>query len=243
MASNVDIRGPLPHLSESEGALLSLVEDDSQDAVALSDKEALILELYRKSGELELEKEFLSQEPGSYSGEDVEAQLAVAERELLEARATHTVRRKAINTILMADPILKAVHLKANSPPEREYRALLKLINRRDILSLVHENLAAAHDLTLKNLSDMEVENMELIEKNRALTQELLGLARQQDAWKEGLEDTGLAAQLEGLEKDRRKVQARWEIMQNIASAIVVGSGVNWAENADLRALVLDEED
>lgn len=51
--------------------------------------------------------------------EDAEEQLPVAERELLEARATFTVRRKATESILMTDPILKAVHSKAASPAER----------------------------------------------------------------------------------------------------------------------------
>jgi hypothetical protein len=53
------------------------------------------------------------------SGENADEQLAIAERELLEARSTYTVRRKAVHTILMTDPILKAVHLKATTPAER----------------------------------------------------------------------------------------------------------------------------
>ena len=53
------------------------------------------------------------------SGDNVEEQLAVAEREFLQTRSTYTVRRKAARTILMTDPILKAVHLKTTSPPER----------------------------------------------------------------------------------------------------------------------------
>lgn len=51
--------------------------------------------------------------------EDVEQQIAIAERELLEARATYSVRKKAVETVLMTDPSLKAVHLKAVSPAER----------------------------------------------------------------------------------------------------------------------------
>lgn len=58
-------------------------------------------------------------EPELLSGEDVEEQLSIAERELLEARATYTVKRKAITSVLMTDPTLKAVHLKATSPAER----------------------------------------------------------------------------------------------------------------------------
>lgn len=49
----------------------------------------------------------------------MEEQLRVAERELLEARATYSVRRKAVETVLMTDPSLKAVHLRAASPAER----------------------------------------------------------------------------------------------------------------------------
>lgn len=45
--------------------------------------------------------------------------LATAERELLDARATYTVRKKAVNTVLITDPILKAVHLKGTTPAER----------------------------------------------------------------------------------------------------------------------------
>ena len=61
----------------------------------------------------------LSPEPEYLSGDNVEEELARAEREFLEARATYSVRRKAAETILMTDPILKAVHLKAATPPER----------------------------------------------------------------------------------------------------------------------------
>lgn len=52
-------------------------------------------------------------------GDDVEDQLRVAEQELLEARASYTIRRRAIETVLMTDPVLKAVHLKATTPAER----------------------------------------------------------------------------------------------------------------------------
>lgn len=46
-------------------------------------------------------------------------ELVTAERELLDARATYTVRKKAVNTVLITDPILKAVHLKGATPAER----------------------------------------------------------------------------------------------------------------------------
>jgi hypothetical protein len=193
----------------------------------------------------------------TFSGEDAEAQLAIAERELLEARSTYTVRRKAVQTILMTDPILKAVHLKATTPAERyvpkipgldhglieKYdRALLHLLNRRDVLTLAHENLASAHDLVIKQISDIEVENLEINRENQQLVRQLLELTKQDSSWREKLEDSQLF-QLEELEVDLKSRKAQWETMKNIASAVVVGSGLNWADDDMLRALVIDESD
>ncbi|PKX92182.1 centromere protein H [Aspergillus novofumigatus IBT 16806] len=230
----------LPHLSPGEVSLLDLAADDPRDVVTLSDKEALILQLYNQIQELELEKALLEQELEPASGDNPDEQLAIAERELLEARATYTVRRKAISTVLMTDPTLKAVHLKATTPAER---ALLPLVNRRDVLSLTHENLMNAHNATLRELSNVEVQNLQLHQKNQELVRQLLESTKDDDSWRETLDDDDLKAQLEQLEADRKKNKSRWEVMKSVASAIVVGSGVNWAEDDELTALVIDEFD
>ncbi|RAL01699.1 centromere protein H [Aspergillus ibericus CBS 121593] len=230
----------LPHLNPGEASLLDLATDDPRDAVSLSEREASILQLYQQIQEQQLEKALLEQDTDLLSGDNAEEQLAVAERELLEARATYTVRRKAVGTVLMTDPVLKAVHLKATTPAEQ---ALLRLINRRDVLSLAHENLNSAHSATLRKLSSLEVETSQLHRKNQELARELLALTEDDESWREDLEDAELKAQLEQLEADRRKSKAKWETMKNVASGIVVGSGVNWAEDARLTALVLDESD
>lgn len=230
----------LPCLEEGEIALLALAADDPRDVMSFADKEALILQLYNQTQEQELEKAILEQEPEQFSGENVEEQLAIAERELLEARATYTVRKKAITTTLMADPTLKTVYLRATSPAER---SLLRLINRRDVLSLVHENLASAHSSTLKTLSDRETENLAINEKNKKLVRELLGLVDRDPSWKEDIDDEVLRAQLSELEAEYKKRKAKWETMKSIASAVIVASGVDWAEDDTLRALVLDDSD
>ncbi|GIK01589.1 hypothetical protein Aspvir_005627 [Aspergillus viridinutans] len=230
----------LPHLSPGEVSLLDLAADDPRDVVSLADKEALILQLYNQIQELELEKALLEQELEPASGDNPDEQLAIAERELLEARATYTVRRKAISNVLMTDPTLKAVHLKATSPAER---ALLPLVNRRDVLSLTHENLMNAHNATLRELSNVEVQNLQLHQKNQELVRQLLESTKDDASWREALDDDDLKAQLEQLEADRKNSKSRWEVMKSIASAIVVGSGVNWAEDDELTALVIDESD
>ncbi|GES58527.1 centromere protein H (CENP-H)-domain-containing protein [Aspergillus terreus] len=231
---------PLPHLDPGEVALVDFAADDPRDNVTFSDKEALILQLYHQTQEQELEKALLQQDTEWLSGDDAAEQLAVAERELLEARATYTARKKAMRTVLMTEPTLKAVHLKATTPVEQ---ALLGLINRRDVLSLAHENLNAAQNSTLRKLSDVEVENLQLHRKNKDLVQELLSLTKDDESWREKLEDEDLRAQLDQVRTDYKKSKAKWDTMKSVASAIVVGSGVNWAEDEDLLSLVLDESD
>lgn len=100
-----------------------------------------------------------------------------------------------------------------------------------------------AHNATLRELSNFEVQNLELHQRNQELARQLLESAKDDDSWREALDDDDLKAQLEQLEADRKKSKSRWEVMKSVASAIVVGSGVNWAEDDELTALVIDESD
>ncbi|KAJ5648205.1 hypothetical protein N7490_004577 [Penicillium lividum] len=232
--------GQWPHLRSGELTLLDYAADDTRDVVTLSDKEALVLQLAEQIQEQQLEKALLEQELESLSGDNVEEELAIAEREFLEARATYSVRRKAARTILMTDPILKAVHLKATNPVEK---ALFRLVNRRDELALAYENLASVHNDVLKQLANTKVENLQINRENQELVSQLLELTKQDSSWRERLQDAKLASQLDELEAELRTSKAKWETMKSIASAMVVGSGLNWAEDDDLQTLVLDESD
>ena len=100
-----------------------------------------------------------------------------------------------------------------------------------------------AHNATLRELSNLEVQNLELHQRNKELARQLLESAKDDDSWREALDDDDLKAQLEQLEADRKKSKSRWEVMKSVASAIVVGSGVNLAEDDELTALVIDESD
>lgn len=95
----------------------------------------------------------------------------------------------------------------------------------------------------LKQLHNTEVENLQINRKNQELVRELLELTKEDDSWREKLQDVNLASQLDELETDLKTRKAKWEVMKNIASAMVVGSGLNWAEDEKLCALVLDESD
>lgn len=51
------------------------------------------------------------------SDDDIQAQLVVAEQELLEARAAYALRNKIVHNVLTTHPVLKAVHAGPNADP------------------------------------------------------------------------------------------------------------------------------
>ncbi|KAJ5792822.1 uncharacterized protein N7503_008800 [Penicillium pulvis] len=225
--------GQWPHLRSGELTLLDYAADDTRDVITLSEKEKLVLQLAERVQEQQLEKALLEQELEPFSGDNVEEELAIAERKLLEARATYTVRRKAaLRTPSSYAPRLMNSH-----------RALLRLVNRRDELALAHENLATVHNAVFKQLSNLKVENLQINRENQELVGQLLELTKQDSSWRDRLQDAKLASQLDELEAELKTSKAKWDTMKNIASAMVVGSGLNWAENDELQDLVLDESD
>lgn len=95
----------------------------------------------------------------------------------------------------------------------------------------------------LKQLRDTEVENIQINQENQELVRQLLELTKEDDTWRDRLQDADLASELDGLEADLKTRKRKWEVLKNIASAMVVGSGLNWADDEKLCALVLDESD
>ncbi|PGH35183.1 hypothetical protein GX50_01995 [[Emmonsia] crescens] len=229
-------------LEPHEATLLELATTSTQDVLSLSRKELQVLELYDRIQEQELETALLSQdytEPASNDDDvDIEEQLAETERELLEARSTYSVRRKAIETVLMTDPSIQSVHAVSDSPAER---ALLPLINRRDLLSLIYENLSRAHASCIQSLSNAKVDNIHGTAKNQESVQALLGLTSAEKSWREEITDPKLISQLETLEKETKAEKANWVTIKRVVSAAIVASGIDWAEDEELHDLVVDD--
>lgn len=123
------------------------------------------------------------------------------------------------------------------------YRALLPLVNRRDVLSLVYENLANTRTATVEALSNAEVENLRLMEQNKELASELFELTAQETSWRDRVDDEAVIAQMEDIEQEYKKTRAQRDTIKSVISALVVGSGVDWARDDRLRNLVLDELD
>ncbi|EER37148.1 conserved hypothetical protein [Histoplasma capsulatum H143] len=237
--------GSHSQLDPYEAALLELAQTtNTREVLSLSRKELEALELYDRIQEQELETALLSQD---YSeprpdddDDDLEAQLEAAERELLEARSTYSVRRKAIEAILMTDPSIQSVHSISDSPAER---ALLPLINRRDLLSLIYVNLSRAHGSCTQSLSNTKVDGMHGTAKTQELVQTLLGLTSAEKSRREAITDPALISQLEAQEKETKAERASWVTMKRVVSALIVASGIDWAADEALHDLVVDDED
>ena len=61
-------------------------------------------------------------ENATISNDNLSDQLKRAEREYLESRSAYLLKRSILESILVTDPILKAVHSGANATPAERYR-------------------------------------------------------------------------------------------------------------------------
>jgi hypothetical protein len=119
----------------------------------------------------------------------------------------------------------------------------LPLIHRRDLLSLVHENLATAQASALESLSNTEVDNLRVMQRNQVLVRTLLDLTTQESSWRDQISDASVKTQMEEMARGYRKTRAQWDNMKGVISAVIVGSGIDWARDDKLRDLVLDDLD
>lgn len=89
-----------------------------------------------------------------------------------------------------------------------------------------------------------EVENIQVMDKNAELAQELFRLVNAKRASAEvEVRDAEVRSEVESLKEELRNSRTKWRIMKSVVSAMVAGSGINWAEDDKLRELVMDDED
>ncbi|KAI0459702.1 centromere protein H (CENP-H)-domain-containing protein [Xylaria acuta] len=213
---------------------------EAPTALPLSDGEKRVLELHDRLQQLQLEIALLIAQnnyaPDTTSGRTIEE----AQQELLDSRAKYMLRNEVVASVVSANPILQAVHngTKA-SPIERD---LLPLLIDRDAASSTLASQNTEYHSLLSDLTDVEGRSLRLSRENVALAERLLDLARQTDQGKAALlsSDSDHAAEIAGLEAELKGSRRRWRVLKGTASAIVAGSGVDWARDAELRDIVLD---
>ncbi|KAI1494385.1 centromere protein H (CENP-H)-domain-containing protein [Biscogniauxia mediterranea] len=206
----------------------------------LSADEKRILELYDRLQQLQLEIALLNAQknyvPDTTSPE---RSIEAAQKELLESRSRYVLRNDVAASVMSANPILQAVHDGANaSPIERD---LLPLLTHRDTASGTLAQQAAEHRGVLDALAATASASLRLGRENAALVSQLLGLAeRAREGGRGGLDNS--RPEIAALEAEVRRSRQRWRVLKGTASAVVAGSGVDWARDPELRDMVLDKE-
>ncbi|KAM0130416.1 hypothetical protein ACHAO1_007923 [Botrytis cinerea] len=215
------------------------------DIPPLSEQEKRILEVYDKLEELRVEIALLKAQ-GVISSEEQEEEITdeviqKAEKDLLESKANYSLQSKIIENVVIANPILKAVHAGSNASIMEQ--DLLPLIEKRDAMSETLAQISNQIQSSREELMRESNENIVTGRKNIELATEMLALAEEANSQgKENIQDPDVRAQLDELEGAMKNSRQRWRIMKNTASAVIVGSGIDWARDPKLLAIVLDDD-
>ncbi|PFH61710.1 hypothetical protein XA68_16510 [Ophiocordyceps unilateralis] len=163
--------------------------------------------------------------------------------DLLEARAKFKLRNDAIEAVMMANPILKAVHDGTDaSPIERD---LLPLVERRDEAAVAVAGQASEMETLRSQLTSVHVKMASVARHNVELAAELGDLADQLRQREIGSshESPGTRSAIAQLELQVASRRKRWRAIKGVASGVISGSGVDWAGDEELCDMVLDPED
>ncbi|TWU77146.1 hypothetical protein ED733_008403 [Metarhizium rileyi] len=225
---------------------VSMVDEDEQgdevDArLPLSEDEQRVLDLYDQLQQLRLEIAIINAQ-SSYrptTSDDDEPVSEETQRALLEARANFRLRNDVVESVMTANPILKAVHNGTNaSPAEKD---LLPLIEQRDQSAINVAKHATEVAFVRNDLTEVQSDTARVIRNNVALTSTLFELAeevKQKQASR--LDDEETQDEIRRLEAAMRASRQRWRVIKGVAGGVVAGSGVDWARDTTLREVVLD---
>ncbi|KAM0254432.1 hypothetical protein ACHAQJ_006772 [Trichoderma viride] len=256
-------------MSEVDEAMTGV--DGGEPRLPLSEDETKVLELYDKLQELRLEIAIINaQQAGKVtlarrtvegglithpklclaSGrKDDESNITVAQNALLTARARYRLRNDAIEAVMMANPILKAVHNGTQASPIERHVFLSRgdlfpYIQERDETSISVAKHAEGMTKLRDNLTEVQVQSIRVCRENMELTSELFELAEQAKQKKAvRLDNPKVQREMEELTREVKSSRQRWKVMKGVASGVIAGSGVDWAKDEDLRNIVLDAEE
>ncbi|KAL1874393.1 hypothetical protein VTK73DRAFT_366 [Phialemonium thermophilum] len=234
--------GNKPQDSVMQDAVMQ--DGGAAEALVLSEKERRVLELYDRLQELEIEIALVR----ARSTISPEGSRAVtredyihAQTRLLESKALCSLRNEVVQNVMTVNPIIKAVHGAIDaSPIERD---MLPHIEQRDAASSAIAKTGAELERLNSELAVLQVESMRVNRQNVALASEVLNLAEvARTNGMNSVTDPALQASISKLESDVKAARHKWRIVKGTASAIVAGSGINWAADPDLRDIVLDTD-
>ncbi|KAI4927349.1 hypothetical protein J4E85_005859 [Alternaria conjuncta] len=121
---------------------------------------------------------------------------------------------------------------------------ILPLVTENDAVSMIHGSLTSKLASTNKSLSVAEQNNIVANQKNRELAQTMLALAEEMKAQSvQDIEDPQLRQRVDAVDKELKDSRRRVRTLKGILSAMIVGSGINWAADEGLTELVMEDED
>ncbi|SPJ82135.1 uncharacterized protein FTOL_09540 [Fusarium torulosum] len=210
----------------------------------ISEDEERILTLYDRIQELRLEIAIINAQQSHQPDEAVsftEEETQKAQTDLQETRAKYVLRNDVTEAILTANPILKAVHSGTGATSiERE---LLPYIDRRDDASIAVAKQAAETNKKWKALTTTQSDTLRKSRQNVSSAAELFELAEQANLKKRvPPSNSKMVQEQEKLEAGVKASKQRWRVMKGVAAGIIVGSGVDWVRDDELRDVVLDPE-
>ncbi|KAH7026668.1 centromere protein H (CENP-H)-domain-containing protein [Microdochium trichocladiopsis] len=213
----------------------------------LSDDEQRILELYHQLRQLEQElaltRALHEYEPSPSArnpatADDIEA----AQQALADSRARYVLRNQIVDSVLSVNPVLQAVHHGVNaSPIERD---LAPVLTARDKTSTAFAKQSTTLREILDSATAVEIQFATVSRENVTLAAQVLELAAEAAKNKsQPVTDPAQAAEIAELEVRMKASRQRFRVAKGTASAIVAGSGVDWARDPELRSIVLDAEE
>ncbi|KAF2033733.1 hypothetical protein EK21DRAFT_108861 [Setomelanomma holmii] len=226
-----------------------LLQTNHSDAFAFSENEQLALELFEQLRELELQQNLLQAQQAEHvpnvsalSDDELQEQLIIAQREAMEAKTEYELRNRITHNVLVMDPVLKAVH--GGERTGFAEKRILPLITENDTVSMLHGSLTTKLTSIQRASSLAQQANIIANRKNKELSQTMLALAEEMKAQSaKDIEDPRLRDQVGAVEKESKESRRRMKTLKGILSAMIVGSGINWAADADLTELVMEDED
>ncbi|KPM40977.1 hypothetical protein AK830_g5588 [Neonectria ditissima] len=206
---------------------------DEEKALALYDR---LQELRLEIAVINAQRSHQTDEPANFTQEEAQK----AQEELLESRAKFVLRNDVIEAVLMANPILKAVH--NGTDASSVDRDLLPCVEQRDEAAISVAKQAAASGKQWSELTAVQSETLRVSRQNVESTAELLKLAEEVKK-KTGMNgNPEVRQEQETLEAKVKESRQRWRVMKGVASGVVVGSGVDWAQDDELLETILDPE-
>ncbi|GKT98285.1 hypothetical protein FLAG1_01007 [Fusarium langsethiae] len=229
---------------EDEGDVPMVNSQIETSHLPISEDEEKILALYDRIQELRLEIAIINAQQSHQSDDTTlftDEETQKAQSELLETRAQYVLRNDVTEAVMTANPILRAVH--SNAATALIERELLPYIERRDEASVLVATQASRTNQVWKALTTAQSDTLRKSRQNVTLAAELFELADQAKLKKRvPPNNSKMMEEQERLEAEVKASKQKWRVMKGVAGGIIVGSGVDWVQDDELRDVVLDPE-